>query len=645
MCGIAGLLDLEGRLSPDLMSDSIAAMTAALSRRGPDDEGLWQDEAAGIALGHRRLAIIDLSPAGHEPMVSADGRLVLTYNGEIYNHRELRRELEEDGAAFRGDCDAEVMLEGFARWGIPATVARLIGMFAFAVWDRRERRLILGRDRMGVKPLYWGKSDGLLLFGSELKALAACPHWNREIDRDSVASYLRHAYVPAPHSIYRRIEKLPPGYLLEIGPDGAPHLTRYWDLRDVALAGLADPLPEDADAALALLEPLLRDAVSRRMVADVPLGVLLSGGIDSAMVTALMQQASDRPVRSFTIGFQDSDLDEAPLAGAIARHLGTDHTQLYLTESDARNTVPELPGLYDEPFADASQIPTLLVSRLARQQVTVALSGDGGDELFGGYHRHRIGEAVWDRVSAVPRPMRQVASALLKMPSSGAWSKLAGALPDRYRPPMLGDKVGKLASVLPLDGPDDMYRRLITHWPAAEGLVPGAVRRGTAAEELGAAAGIADPFHRARLMDALTYLTDDVLAKVDRASMGCGLEVRVPLLDHRVAELAWRLPKSLLHREGRSKWPLRHVLERHVPRALFERPKAGFSVPLDGWLRGPLRDWAESLLGAESLSADGLLESRPIRAAWHEHLAGTRDHGSRLWAVLMLQAWRQRWEL
>ncbi|EKE76963.1 asparagine synthase (glutamine-hydrolyzing) [Oceanibaculum indicum] len=645
MCGITGLLDLDRELSPEQRAGSIAAMTAALSRRGPDDEGLWQDEAAGIALGHRRLAIIDLSPAGHEPMESADGRLVLTYNGEVYNYPELRRELKAEGVAFRGDCDAEVMLEGFARWGIAATVERLIGMFAFAVWDRRERRLTLGRDRMGIKPLYWGKSDGLVLFGSELKALAACPHWTREIDRDSVASYLRHAYVPAPYTIYRRIEKLPPGCLLEIGTDGEPQITRYWDLRDVAAAGIANPLPDDADAALALLEPLLCDAVSRRMVADVPLGVLLSGGIDSATVTALMQQASDRPVRSFTIGFQDSDLDEAPLAGAIARHLGTDHTQLYLTESDARNTVPELPELYDEPFADASQIPTLLVSRLARQQVTVALSGDGGDELFGGYHRHRIGEAVWDRVSAVPRPMRKIASALLKMPSAGNWAKLAESLPDRYRPPMLGDKVGKLASVLPLDGPDAMYRRLVTHWPAAEGLVPGSVRRSTAAEDLGSASSITDPFHRARLMDALTYLPDDVLAKVDRASMGCGLEVRVPLLDHRVAELAWRLPKSLLHREGRSKWPLRQILERHVPRDLFERPKAGFSVPLDGWLRGPLRDWAESLLDAEALSADGLLEATPIRAAWREHQEGTRDHGTKLWAVLMLQAWRQRWAL
>ena len=644
MCGIAGLLDLQGRLSPELMAGSIAAMTAALARRGPDDEGLWRDAAAGIALGHRRLAIIDLSPTGHEPMVSADGRLVLTYNGEIYNHRELRRELEAEGVIFQGTCDAEVMLEGFAHWGISATVARLIGMFAFAVWNRSQRHLTLGRDRMGVKPLYWGKSDGLVLFGSELKALAACPHWNREIDRDSVASYLRHAYVPAPHTIYRRIGKLPPGCLLEIGQDGEPRLTRYWDLREVAAAGIADPLPDDADAALALLEPLLRDAVSRRMVADVPLGVLLSGGIDSAAVTALMQEASNRPVRSFTIGFQDSDLDEAPLAGAIARHLGTDHTQLYLTESDARNTVPELSDLYDEPFADASQIPTLLVSRLARQQVTVALSGDGGDELFGGYHRHRIGEAVWDRIAAVPRPMRKVASALLKMPSSGVWATLAGQLPAARRPPMLGDKIGKLASVLPLDGPDAMYHRLVTHWPAAEGLVPGASRRSTAAEELGVAAGMADPFHRARLMDALTYLPDDVLAKVDRASMGCGLEVRVPLLDHRVAELAWQLPKTLLHREGRSKWPLRRVLERHVPRELFERPKAGFSVPLDGWLRGPLRDWAENLLGADALTTDGLLESRPIRTAWREHLEGTRDHGSKLWAVLMLQAWRQRWK-
>lgn len=645
MCGIAGLLDLEGRLSPDLRAGSVAAMNAALARRGPDDEGLWQDQAAGIALGHRRLAIIDLSPAGHEPMVSADGRLVLTYNGEIYNYRELRRELEGEGVAFRGECDAEVMLEGFARWGMSATVERLIGMFAFAVWDRTERRLILGRDRMGIKPLYWGKSDGLVLFGSELKALAACPHWTREIDRDSVASYLRHAYVPAPHTIYRRIEKLPPGCLLEIGQDGEPTLTRYWDLRDVAAAGIADPLPDDPDAALALLEPLLRDAVSRRMVADVPLGVLLSGGIDSAVVTALMQQASGDRVRSFTIGFQDSDLDEAPLAGAIARHLGTDHTQLYLTESDARNTVPELSDLYDEPFADASQIPMLLVSRLARQQVAVALSGDGGDELFGGYHRHRIGEVVWDRISALPRPLRKFASALLKIPSAGSWAKLAGQIPAARRPPMLGDKIGKLASVLPLEGPDAMYRRLVTHWPAAEGLVPGTTRRSTAAEDLGIAAGIADPFHRARLMDALTYLPDDVLAKVDRASMGCGLEVRVPLLDHRVVQLAWRLPKALLHRDGRSKWPLRQILERHVPRDLFERPKAGFSVPLDGWLRGPLRDWAESLLGAETLSADGLLESHPIRAAWREHQEGARDHGGKLWAVLMLQAWRQRWEM
>ncbi|MBU2091050.1 MAG: asparagine synthase (glutamine-hydrolyzing), partial [Alphaproteobacteria bacterium] len=475
MCGIAGLWDRNHRLSGEALSASSAAMTAALSRRGPDDEGVWDDAPAGIALGHRRLAIIDLSPAGHEPMVSADGRLVLTYNGEIYNFVELRQALEQEGARFRGECDAEVMLEGFARWGIAATVEKLIGMFAFAVWDRRDHRLTLGRDRLGVKPLYWGVVDGLVLFGSELKALTACPHWTPQIDRDSVAAFLRYAYVPSPDSIYRGIHKLPPGCLLEISENaGEPVLTRYWDLQSVALAGLADPLPEQPDAALDLLEPLLKDAVSRRMVADVPLGVLLSGGIDSSLVAALMQTASPRPIRSFTIGFQDSDLDEAPMAGAIARHLGADHTQLYLSEADARNTVPELAEIYDEPFADASQIPTLLVSRLARQQVTVALGGDGGDEMFGGYHRQRVGEGIWTRVGDVPRPLRKVASALLKMPSSSAWAKVAEQIPARYRPPMLGDKIGKLAAILPLDGPDAMYRRLVTHWPSAEALVPGA---------------------------------------------------------------------------------------------------------------------------------------------------------------------------
>ncbi|KZD00610.1 asparagine synthase (glutamine-hydrolyzing) [Oceanibaculum pacificum] len=640
MCGIAGLWDRRRRLSPSALAEANGAMTAALARRGPDDEGRWEDAEAGIALGHRRLAIIDLSPAGHEPMVSADGRLVLTYNGEVYNFPDLRRELAAAGASFRGDCDAEVMLEGFARWGVAATVEKLVGMFAFALWDRRDRTLTLGRDRLGKKPLYWGEADGLLLFGSELKALAACPHWRREIDRDSVAAFLRHAYVPSPHSIYRGIHKLPPGCLVEIPAEGEPALTRYWDLESVALAGLADPLPEQPEAALDLLEPLLRDAVARRMVADVPLGVLLSGGIDSSLVAALMQAGSDRPIRSFTIGFQDSDLDEAPLAGAVARHLGADHTQLYLTEADARNTVPELPEIYDEPFADASQIPTLLVSRLARGQVTVALGGDGGDELFGGYHRHRIGEGLWRKVAEVPRPMRKVASALLKMPSSSAWAKVAEQLPARYRPPMLGDKVGKLAAILPLDGPDAMYRRLVTHWPAAESLVPGAGGRLSIPGDL--SARMPDPFHRARLMDAAGYLPDDVLTKVDRASMACGLEVRAPLLDHRVAALAWRFPKALLHRDGKSKWPLRQILARHVPADLFERPKAGFSVPIDGWLRGPLRDWAESLLSAEALARDGLLQEKPIRAAWRAHQDGARDHGNQLWAVLMLQAWRQR---
>jgi asparagine synthase (glutamine-hydrolysing) len=637
MCGIAGFLD--DRPATRASREAVAsAMTEALRHRGPDDGGVWVDAEAGVALGNRRLAIIDISPAGHQPMASADGRYVIAYNGEIYNHRELAERLRQQGVALRGHSDTEVLVEGFARWGVAPTLRDCEGMFALALWDRRQRTLMLIRDRLGIKPLYWGRTGHTLLFGSELKALCRHPDWRPTIDPDSVAQFLRFGYVPAPHSIYRGVHKLEPGMMLTVGVGGEPKLERYWDLRQAVgddhrdRAGAADET-----ALLTELERTLRRAVRNEMESDVPLGAFLSGGIDSSLVTALMQAQSTRPVKTFTIGFTAAGFDEARHAKQVAAHLGTEHTELYVEERAAREVIPSLPTWYDEPFADSSQIPTQIVSRLARQHATVALSGDGGDELFAGYTRYRWGERI-ERAFAAPGALRRGAAGLLGLLSEDVVRGLARAAPARLRPALPEQKVQKLAALLREDDTEAAYRRLVSLWPEPERLVPLA----------GATRELRDPALRQRvpnftermmLLDTLTYLPDDLLTKVDRASMSVSLEARVPLLNHRVVECAWRLPLKMKLRGGETKWALRRILDRHVPRALIERPKQGFAVPLAAWLRGPLSGWADDLLAADALGRAGWLDPQPITRYWHEHRTGARDWSAGLWAVLMFQSW------
>ncbi len=642
MCGIAGFLTSPSAGSTAQLGRLAQAMGDALAHRGPDDHGVWSDAETGVALAHRRLSIVDLSPAGHQPMISADGRFVIIYNGEVYNHQAIRPELEARGVRFRGHSDTEVMLEAIAAYGVAATVERLIGMFTIAVWDRRDRVLKLVRDRLGIKPLYWAKFGGFFLFGSELKALRAHPGWSARINRNAVASFMRHNYIPAPHSIYEGVNKLEPGSILTLPAGGEPHLARYWDARSVARAGLASPLQASDVELTDRLETLLKDAIHRRMIADVPLGAFLSGGVNSSTVVALMQSANLGPVRTFTIGFDIPGFDESRHATAVARHLGTQHTELMVTAQEARDVIPRLPEMFDEPFADSSQIPTYLVSAMTRKHVTVALSGDGGDELFGGYNRYQLASRMWNGLSLLPRKLRQGIAASIMGVSPDRWSRLMSFLPANVRPSQLGDKLHKLATVLGLPDGNAVYRRLVTHWEPTE-VMPGADEyKGILWEpELGKQ--IPGFLEQMQLMDLVTYLPDDILTKVDRASMAVALEARVPLLDHRVVEFAWQLPGSAKIRGNSTKWLLRQVLDRHVPKHLIDRPKMGFGVPLGEWLRGPLRDWAETFLAEQRLREAGLLDATRVRQYWQEHLDGRRNWQYLIWDVLMLETWRERW--
>ncbi len=647
MCGLVGLIDARAGTPDEALCTLAHDMAATLTHRGPDDAGQWSDAAAGVALGFRRLAILDLSPSGHQPMVSASGRFVIVFNGEVYNHDDLRRELEAMGATFRGRSDTEVILAAFEAWGVVAAVPRFVGMFAIACWDRHERRLHLVRDRMGVKPLYYGRFGHTLLFGSELKALRVHPDFVARIDRDALALYFRHLAVPSPYTIYQGVRKLPPGTILTVQP-GDLDLAQpceYWSVRDV-IAHVA-PFGGHFDEACDALDVLLRDAVQRRMVADVPLGAFLSGGIDSSLVVALMQACSDRPIDTFTIGYRETLFDEAGHAREVARHLGTRHTEWMVTPEDAREVIPRLADLYDEPFSDVSQIPTFLVSSLARQHVTVVLSGDGGDEIFGGYNRHFWAPAVWQRIRRWPRFLRSAAASAMTALSPGAYNRvfstLSPLLPARLREPNPGYKLGKLAAVMCARDPDAFYRGLASHWKDPGSLVIEAKEPPTILTDPTRHPALADFTLRMMYFDQVTYLPDDNLTKVDRASMGAGLEVRVPLLDHRVVEFMWGLPVSMKVAEGRGKVLLRHLLYRHVPPALVDRPKMGFDVPIGCWLRGPLRDWASTLLAPQRLMDEGILDPRPVQKLWQQHQAGRFDHGYLLWDVLMFQAWRQRW--
>jgi asparagine synthase (glutamine-hydrolysing) len=642
MCGLAGMIEWKRRTSADDLRAIGEAMNRTLSHRGPDGSNVWTED--GAVLAHRRLAIIDLSPAAAQPMPSRDGRYLIMLNGEIYNYQDIRRELAAAGRPLRTESDTEVLLEACALWGVQGAVERSIGMFAFALWDRTTRTLSLARDRLGIKPLYYAAGPERVLFASQLKAFRHVPQWSPNIDADAVVEYLRLGYIAQPRTIYREAAKLPPGHILTVRADKAPQLTCFWDARGTARAGLAQAhAPTDENEAVDRLDAVLRDAVRLRLISDVPLGAFLSGGIDSSTVVALMQAQSARPVKTFSIGFREMGYDEAPHARRVAAHLGTDHTELYVEPKHALDVIPRIPDWFDEPFSDPSQIPTYLVAEMTRRHVTVALSGDGGDELFAGYDRYFWAERLTLILHNIPAPLRRASKVALRALSPAAWNRLFGVVPASWRPDLPGQRLHSLATMLDHIEPDAIYRRLMSMWDrpqeiAAQGSEPrGPLWDATVARDF------PDLVSRMQFLDLVTYLPDDILAKLDRATMAVGLEGRVPLLDHRVVAHVWSLPLSLKVRDGTSKWLLRRLLDRYVPQSLVDRPKRGFGVPVGAWMRGPLRDWAESLLAAPRLAAGGLLRPEPVQQAWREHLAGTRNWEFPLWTVLMLEAWRERW--
>ena len=639
MCGITGIIDNRGT-THDSLTENIRRMTQSLLHRGPDAGAEWVEAASGVALGHRRLAVVDLSENGAQPMVSADGRLVMVYNGEIYNADELRHELKASGLKFFGHSDTEVILAAFSIWGFEKTLKRLIGMFAIAVWDRQRKRLMLARDRLGIKPLYWFTVGGLTLFGSELKSLKAHEDFVGRIDLDELVGFFRFNYVPSPNSIYESVKKLEPGTFVSLNCAGQSAVTTFWSFEQVVRAGKQNQFQGTDLEATDALEELLSDAIRRRMVADVPLGAFLSGGVDSSTVVALMQAQTDRPIQTFSIGFDDAQFNEAKHAKAVADHLGTQHTEFYVSGNAARDVIPKLPHLFDEPFADASQIPTYLVCQMARQHVTVALSGDGGDELFAGYRRYLDTSKFADRLFAVPSVLRRAGAAVIEKIPLSFWSAVSQLQTSRGPSLELQTKIDKLLKVLRSDK-SDIYTVLTSNWDNPSHLVKGAQEPERSSwEENYLNLGVVE---RMQYADVMTYLRDDILTKVDRTSMGVALEARVPILDHRLVEFSWSLPFDMKIRKNRGKWLLRQVLHRHVPRTLIERPKMGFAAPIADWLRGPLRDWAEALIEPRRLDQQGLLNHKLIQHAWDLHLRGAKDLSTPLWGVLMFQAWLDEW--
>ena len=652
MCGIAGYIDLKQESTRDTLKESAARMAGTLEHRGPDDCDVWVDDSVGVALGHQRLAIIDLSETGHQPMISADGRFVITYNGEIYNFRSLREDLQDEGVEFRGHSDTEVLLEACARWGIERALRHMNGMFAFVLWDRKDRCLHLARDRIGEKPLYYGKVGRTFLFASELKAIRASTEFRPRIDKAALAIFLRHNFIPAPYSIYEGIRKLPAGahFTLPLDrPDEHDAPRQYWSLKTVAEEGVRNEHRGNEEDVLQDARELLNDAVDIRLEADVPLGAFLSGGIDSSLVVALMQSRSTKQVKTFTIGFEEQAYNEAEQARSIARHLGTDHTEFYVTPAETRDVVPDLPSLYDEPFADSSQIPTYLVSKLARQVVTVSLSGDGGDELFGGYNRYVWGRKLWSTIGWLPVTIRKLLSDGMTQLSPAFLNKVLShgesLLPASLRLSLPGDKIHKLAAVLPACNQEDLYLRLLSNFADSSHEHVHEMGSRTILSDQRQWAAVPDFTRWMISLDMMCYLPDDILVKVDRATMAVGLESRVPFLDHRLIEWVWRLPTSMMIRNGKGKWLLRRMLSEYVPEKLFDRPKMGFGVPIDAWLRGPMREWAESLLDQKRLDSDELLDWKVIRRKWGEHQSSARNWSYYLWSVLMFLAWRERWSV
>jgi asparagine synthase (glutamine-hydrolysing) len=646
MCGITGFLKC-GPFDEAAGLRDLRNMSDSLQHRGPDDAGHWVDAHAGVALGHRRLAIVDLSVHGHQPMVSADGRYVIAYNGETYNFQQLRKKLDSmtNPPAWRGHSDTEVLLAAISQWGVKWTLQNLCGMFAFALWDRDERVLTLARDPLGEKPLYYGWVGNTFLYGSELRALRQYPTFSEvSIDRDALCLYMRYNSIPAPYTIYTGVKKMLPGTFAQIRADRADvAVEAYWSLDDVVAQGRANRFAGSETEAVTALDELLRSVVGEQMVADVPLGAFLSGGIDSSTIVALMQAEATRPVKTFTIGFGEADFDEAEHARAVARHLGTEHHELYVTPALALNVVPQLPLIYDEPFADSSQIPTFLVSQMTRQHVTVSLSGDGGDELFGGYNRHVVAQGLWDKLGSVPLPARHLAARCIKSVRGEhidrASAMLLGLLPKNRRQTQVGDKLHKLADVMSAGSLEALYERLVSTFDAPEQIVLGGREPPVAAcygERLPSDLGNAE---RMMYLDTLRYLPTDILAKVDRAGMRVSLETRIPFLDRRVVEFAWSIPVSMKVRDGKGKLLLRKLLDQYVPRRLIDRPKQGFGVPVAAWLRGELREWASELLDGARIRDEGYFNAPAVERMWRQHLAGTHDWHRQLWAILMFEAW------
>jgi asparagine synthase (glutamine-hydrolysing) len=644
MCGIAGYL---GGTPPNEHTGPNIALTkmlSAIQHRGPDSDGLWQATMPTIGLGQKRLAIVDLTEAGAQPMQSACGRYVITFNGEIYNHLKLRAQLPT--VTWRGHSDTEVLIESISAIGISATIEKCIGMFAFALWDKHTQTLTLCRDRFGEKPLYYGwlgqGDERVFVFGSELKAIKAHPAFQADIDHSALTSLMRYGYIPAPSSIYQGIYKLEAGCIASVNLSKQDiHITRYWDSAKVAVQQRSKSQMGDAGV-LDSLEALLKDAVAQQMMADVPLGAFLSGGVDSSTVVALMQSQSMRPVNTFTIGFSDKTYDEAQHAKLVAQHLGTNHTEMYVSPTEAQAVVSLLPHMYCEPFADSSQIPTYLVSKLARQHVTVSLSGDAGDELFAGYNRYQSSAKLWPKLDRTPPALRSLAAHAIHTLSPDTWTHLADRLPTGHAASKfsnLGDKLHKAAAVLNSRTMDDLYLGLISQTTEPAGwVVDGRESRPPSLFQRADLKGLED-VEKMMVLDTQNYLADDILCKVDRASMSVSLESRVPFLDHRVFEFAWTLPLGYKMREGQTKWPLRQILYRYVPQALMDRPKMGFSIPLHDWLRGPMKAWAEELLDEARIQREGYLHAQPIRQVWQQHLSGKYNHGHKLWPVLMFQAW------
>jgi asparagine synthase (glutamine-hydrolysing) len=639
MCGIAGVLAPH----PGIDVESVAArMAGALIHRGPDDQGLWLDRDAALALAHRRLSVIDVSPQGRQPMTSASGRYVVVFNGEMYNFETVRRELDASRRAppWRGHSDTEVLLAAIEVWGLEATLGRLVGMYAFALWDRASKDLTLVRDRLGEKPLYYGRIEGAFVFASELKALRA---WTErlEINREVLSEFMQFGYVPAPHCIYRGLAKLPAGHIVRVTADGiAGESSPYWTLSNAQQLTLSTTLASAEDTDLTeMLDRRLRESIGLQMVSDVPLGAFLSGGVDSSTVVALMQAQSMRRIQTYTIGFHEKAFDEAPHARAVAAHLGTNHTELYVSAADAMALIPQLHAVYDEPFADSSQIPTTLLSRLTRRHVTVSLSGDGGDELFAGYPRYALAARLWSRIGSMPSWLRGGLAALLRARPPAGWDSLLQLLPPRHRRSVNGQRLHRLAQLVVAPALAELYVRLMSQWQPEDRVVLG-VDVALACRLRWPANGT--PLEQMRRWDVLQYLPDDLLVKVDRAAMSASLESRAPLLEHRVVEFAFALPERTLLREGQGKWILRRVLDRYVPSALIERPKAGFGVPMAEWLRGPLRDWAQHLLSASRLRAQGWLDEAKVAHMWAEHVSGRFDRSAYLWNVLAFQAWLEQ---